>query len=141
MKGLFSKSIRTQKVCAEKKNFTKFAHILLRSRRPIKKPTRICKNTTNFHFWTAYYTTVEPHLCDTRFDRSFLFTEKYPDALEWPTLPRERSHGPCRLPASFACMPLLPAASSDRRCCCCSRYCTSHVLLLLHVVWWCCCCQ
>ena len=32
---------------------------------------------------------VEPNMVDMRFDVSFLLAEKTPDALDWPSLPRE----------------------------------------------------
>ena len=32
---------------------------------------------------------VEPNMVDIRFDSCFLLAENFPDALDWPSLPRE----------------------------------------------------
>ena len=50
---------------------------------------------------------VEPNMVNMRFDSCFLLAENFPDALDWPSLPRE-GHRPTRLLASCPFETTLP---------------------------------
>ena len=54
----------------------------------IAKPKKNCSNMRKLDIFGKHIM-VEPYIGDTRFDRCILLAENSPDALDWPSLPRE----------------------------------------------------
>ena len=75
--------------CLRKPKFTtKVDYLFPRYRRLIIYPNQIWVNMGRLLIF-GKQNIVEPNMRDRRFDRCILFAENSPDALDWPSLPRE----------------------------------------------------
>ena len=75
--------------CLRKPKFTtKVDYLFPRYRRLIIYPNQIWVNMGRLLIF-GKQKIVEPNMRDRRFDRCILFAENSPDALDWPSLPRE----------------------------------------------------